>query len=201
VPLDSERPAPGSAGAGWGRQTPDVNPIVERGPSLARLDTQPGELRGHGAAVGLGVHLVIYQKDLSVGADVEGGSRGDADPPSQDAIGLCDLLFRIAEDGVVQPKLLGKSTVLVRGVDACREVFDLKFSDGLAALKERLALNGSTASERLGKPSEHHCLASVKVAQPIRFSVGAKKVEGGSYVTLAQRGAGRACGHRHHHDR
>lgn len=86
--------------------------------------------------MGRRIHLFVDVHDPSVEADEERPTRGERLVFIDDAVGGCDSLGRVAEQWVIDPKRLRKRFVGLRGIDADREMRDVKAPDLLATLTE-----------------------------------------------------------------
>jgi hypothetical protein len=103
-------------------------------------------------------------KDLAVRRDVEGPSRRETHL-AQDTIGSRDFLGRIRQDWVVGFNVLSEFLVLLRSVDADREVCDVELPNRFAALTERLTFGRSPAGEGFRKPGEHDGALALEVGK------------------------------------
>jgi hypothetical protein len=93
------------------------------------------------------------------------------------AVGGCDFLFGIGEDGIVRFDVLGELLVRLGIVDAGGEIDDVSEGpDVVAALTERLALGRSTTGERFREPGDDDRFAFV-VGQAMRLAVGSRERE------------------------
>jgi hypothetical protein len=125
----------------------------------------------------LGADLVVNVQDLAVRPDVERPARRKRVLGIDDAVGGCNLLFRISEDGVVGFDVLGELLVRLGIVDAGGEIDDVgEGPDVVAALTERPAFGRSTTSERFREPGDDDRLALV-VGQTMRLAVGTRERE------------------------
>ena len=125
-----------------------------------------------------GADLVVNVQDPAVGPDVERPARREGMLGIDHAVGGCDLLFRIGEDGIVGFDVLGELLVRLGIVDAGGEIDDVgEGPDVVAALTERLALGGSATSERFREPGDDDRLPLV-VGETMRLAVGSLEREG-----------------------
>jgi hypothetical protein len=109
-------------------------------------------------------------QDFAVLTDVERPARRETEAP-QDAVGGRNILRRVRQNRIVGFDMLGEFLVLLRAVDADREVGDLELPDGLTALTERLAFGRSTASEGFGEPGEDDRAVPFEVGQQVPLAV------------------------------
>ena len=82
------------------------------------------------------VHLLVDVQDAAVEADVEGPSRREGLIVVDHAVGLRRRPGRVAQDGVVDAKRLGKGPIGFRRVDAGRKVGDVERPNLIATLTE-----------------------------------------------------------------
>ena len=125
-----------------------------------------------------GADLVVNVQDPAVGPDVERPARREGMLGIDHAVGGCDLLFGIGEDGIVGFDVLGELLVRLGIVDAGGEIDDVgEGPDVVAALTERLALGRSATSERFREPGDDDRLPLV-VGETMRLAVGSLEREG-----------------------
>jgi hypothetical protein len=135
------------------------------------------ELRHDILAGSLRADLVVNVQDLAVRPDIEGPARREGMLGVDDAVGGCDFLFGIGQDGIVGFDVLGELLVRLGIVDAGGEIDDVgEGPDVVAALTERLALGRSTTSERFREPREDDRLALV-VGQTMGLAIGSRERE------------------------
>jgi hypothetical protein len=123
-----------------------------------------------------GTDLLVDVQDLAVAADVERPPRRQL-AFARDPVGARDLSARIAENRVIDAKVLGEPLVRFRCVDTCREIRDIETANLVAALTERFALRRSTTCEGFREPREDDDLSPAVVGQAVRPPVGAGQDE------------------------
>lgn len=121
------------------------------------------------------VHLLVDEQDFAVRGDVNRVASGHGQA-LEHAIGPRRLVAGIAENGIVKLQVLGKGEVDFGRVDAGGENRYLELLQGLGAVTQRLTLFGSAAGVGLGKPGQHHGLASI-IAEAVAFAVAAGQIE------------------------
>jgi hypothetical protein len=144
---------------------------------LGLRNLQALELLDDILAGSLGADLVVNIKDLAVRPDIEGPARREGMLGVDYAVGGCDFLFGIGEDGIVRFDVLGELLVRLGIVDAGGEIDDVgEGPDVVAALTERLALGRSATSERFREPGDDDRLPLV-VGETMRLAVGTRERE------------------------
>ena len=145
---------------------------------LGLRNLQALELLDDILAGSLGADFVVNVQDLAVRPDVERPARRKGMLGVDYAVGGCDFLFGIAEDGIVRLDMLGELLVRLGIVDAGSEIDDVgEGPDVVAALTERLALGRSATSERFREPGDDDRLPLV-VGETMRLAVGSLEREG-----------------------
>jgi hypothetical protein len=144
---------------------------------LGLSNVQGLELLDDILAGSLGADLVVDVQDPAVRPDVEGPARREGMLGIDYAVGGCDFLFGIGEDGIVGFDVLGELLVRLGIIDAGGEIDDVgEGPDVVAALTERPALGRSTTGERFREPGDDDRLALV-VGQTMRLAVGSLERE------------------------
>ena len=87
--------------------------------------------------------VLINVQDLATGTNEKGPSLRHGSLFVHDAIGRCEFLTRITEDGIVELERLGEIAINLRCIAAGRKKGDIEIPQRLATLTERLALGCS----------------------------------------------------------
>ena len=134
------------------------------------------QLRGDVPTSSRRLDVLIDVHDRSIRPNVERPARCHPDYAKY-AVRFGCFLRLIGKDGVVGADVLGKLLIGLRVVDANCEVGDIECTNRSAALTERLALRGSSASERFWEPRQNDGALASKITQRVGFTVGALEAE------------------------
>jgi hypothetical protein len=127
---------------------------------------QPFQSRRHIVAVACGAHVFVNLENPAVGADIKRPPRRKPDR-SKHPVRPRRRLGRIAQNRKLEAERPRELRVLVRRVDACREIRDVESPERVAARPERLALCRSPARERFWKPRDDDRPLADVITQPI----------------------------------
>jgi hypothetical protein len=124
---------------------------------------------------------LVDVQDLAVFSDVvRPATRHASFVETTKRFGNC--FFGIAQNRIVDIETFGKVGILFDTVDAGGEVSHVKFTDGVAALTERLAFLRSATGKRLGIPGDHNRLFPLELFAGVGFAVATHHLELGSVV-------------------
>jgi len=124
-----------------------------------------------------GTHALVDEEDALVAPDVEGPARRERLIRIHDAVAARDLTARVAQNRKIHGQGLREVLVGLWRIDAGGKVCDVEDANVIAALTERLALGGSTGSERLREPPQHNPSPAQILAQRVGLAVGGLKGE------------------------
>src|SRR5712671_1689984 len=101
--------------------------------------------------------LFIDVEKAAVEPDIKRPARREA-ACGQDAVGDGSLLCLVAENRVRQAERAGELRVRAGRIHAGRKILHVETTQGLVPCAKRATLGGTSPSERLGKPGNHHRL-------------------------------------------